>query len=163
MGGVNIDLRDDPATVLQGWAAGDTLIGINNLIGSDYKDSLTGNNDANTLRGGGGDDTLIGSGGGDTLDGGAGVDSVYYVSSAVGVRVDLSRAGAQVDFDGSHGFAANQGGDAVGDTLIDIENVAASNQDDWLTGDDNDNTFDGLRGNDRIEGGAGDDIYRRRR
>ena len=151
--GVTIDLGADTAS--GGWAAGDTLTDINNLIGSNRGDQLYGNSGDNTLRGGAGVDFLYGGTGNDILDGGGGVDSVIYGSSAT--RIDLSRAGSQVDFDGSHGFTANQGGDAVGDTLIDIENVAASNQDDWLTGDGNDNFLNGKGGDDRLEGGAGDD------
>jgi len=54
----------------------DTLIDIENLTGSAYRDKLTGNERANWLSGGGGDDTLIGGLGNDTLSGGAGNDNL---------------------------------------------------------------------------------------
>ena len=50
--GVNIDLNNNPATVSKGWAEGDTLSGIDNLIGSRHVDTLSGNSGPNTLRGG---------------------------------------------------------------------------------------------------------------
>ncbi|WP_432470961.1 DUF4347 domain-containing protein [Amphritea sp. HPY] len=45
---------------------GGTLSNINDLIGSDHGDTLTGDNNANLLIGGKGNDTLAGKGGGDT-------------------------------------------------------------------------------------------------
>ena len=50
-----------------GHAAGDTLTGIENLIGSDHADTLTGDSDNNTLTGGAGKDTLTGGGGNDVF------------------------------------------------------------------------------------------------
>jgi Ca2+-binding RTX toxin-like protein len=52
-----------------GYAAGDTFLNINNLIGSGYNDKLTGDTGDNTLSGLAGRDTLTGGGGNDTLDG----------------------------------------------------------------------------------------------
>lgn len=52
----------------------DTLIGIENLIGTELGDSLTGNGGGNALSGAAGDDTIDGSGGADTLYGGDGKD-----------------------------------------------------------------------------------------
>ena len=49
-------------------AAGiDTLVSIENLVGSAFADGLTGNSEANTLSGHGGDDTLTGRAGNDTF------------------------------------------------------------------------------------------------
>jgi len=51
--------------ILNTVVAEDTLISVENLIGSDGNDELTGNNAANELTGGAGDDTLTGGGGDD--------------------------------------------------------------------------------------------------
>ena len=154
--GVSIDLSPavpDLAVVGNGWAVGDMLTGINNLIGSRSNDIFTGNDAANILRGGAGYDTLEGGAGADTLDGGSEYDTASYQSASREVRVDLSNTGAQRDFDGA---AANQN-DAVGDTLTNIERVRGSDHNDWLTGDGDRNTLTGEQGNDRLEGGGGRD------
>lgn len=67
-----------------GDAAGDTLIGIENLLGGRGADSLAGDAGANRLLGGSGADTLSGGGGADTLDGGDGIDEVHLAGSASG-------------------------------------------------------------------------------
>ena len=157
--GIYINFVGDHNVIRYGWATGDRLSGINNLIGSDHSDTLLGNRGDNILRGGGGNDVLLGFTGADTIDGGAGVDIVAYFSSSKGVRIDLSRTGAQQDFDSSHGFTANNN-DAVGDILVNIESIrGSSSHADWLTGNDKANTIQGYAGNDRLEGGAGMDTY----
>ncbi|UVM57381.1 retention module-containing protein [Pseudomonas sp. B21-012] len=76
-----------------GGAGTDTLVAIENLIGSDYNDTLTGNDNANVLNGGLGNDTLIGGGGDDvliggpgnnTLTGGTGSDTFLYQQGNTG-------------------------------------------------------------------------------
>ncbi len=69
---VNVNLETGSAS--GGDAAGDTLYGIENLTGSSYDDSLTGNYLANQLDGGAGNDFLYGNYGDDTLFGGTGND-----------------------------------------------------------------------------------------
>jgi Ca2+-binding RTX toxin-like protein len=54
----------------------DTLMGIENLVGTMFGDSLTGDGNANVLAGGAGNDVLDGGASNDTLAGGAGVDTV---------------------------------------------------------------------------------------
>ena len=75
--GVNVSLATGTGT--GGDAAGDTLSNIENLIGSDYDDTLIGNSTgggSNTLDGGLGNDTLTGAAGHDVLNGGAGNDTL---------------------------------------------------------------------------------------
>ncbi|WVT77437.1 DUF5801 repeats-in-toxin domain-containing protein (plasmid) [Sinorhizobium chiapasense] len=60
-----------------GDAAGDTLTGIEGLIGGSGNDFLHGNSGANYLAGGIGSDTLYGEGGADSLYGGLGNDTLY--------------------------------------------------------------------------------------
>jgi Ca2+-binding RTX toxin-like protein len=59
-----------------GDAAGDTLAGIENLVGSQYNDTLAGNAGDNRLSGGAGHDRLVGADGRDVLVGGAGNDQL---------------------------------------------------------------------------------------
>ena len=49
---------------------------VENLVGSKYNDSLTGNGLANNIMGGAGNDSIAGGEGNDTLDGGAGNDTL---------------------------------------------------------------------------------------
>ena len=127
-----------------GDAAGDTLTGVENVIGSGQNDSLTGDAGANALSGGAGNDTLIGGAGADTLSGGAGTDRVDYAGSTAGVTVNLVA-----------GLGA--GGDAAGDVLSGIEDLVGSGLADSLTGDAAANQIFGGSGADSLIGGTGND------
>jgi Ca2+-binding RTX toxin-like protein len=127
-----------------GAAEGDTLNGVENLIGSGSADTLVGDGESNTLAGEGGRDTLWGGIGGDTLDGGGGIDTALYIESAAAVDVNLTTG-------------IGLGGTAQGDTLTDTENVTGSAFDDTLTGDDEGNVLSGAGGIDVLKGGGGTD------
>ncbi|MFC7379477.1 beta strand repeat-containing protein [Brevundimonas sp. GCM10030266] len=80
----------------------DTLVAIENLIGSAFNDQLRGDNQSNRLVGGAGADTLIGLGGIDVLEGGAGAantligglgDDRYIVSAAGDSILELAGEG----------------------------------------------------------------------
>ena len=139
---VNINLATD--THSGGDAQGDSLSNIENIIGSDYNDSITGDDNDNVINGGGGRDTIDGGGGRDTIDGGGGSDTVSYQSSTEGVNVNLATD-------------THSGGDAQGDSLSNIENIIGSDYSDSLTGDDNDNVINAGEGADTIDGGEGVD------
>ena len=142
-----------------GHAEGDQLTGIENLGGSVFADSLTGDAGANhlagqagadTLSGGGGADTLMGAAGddrlaggaqADQLDGGIGTDTAAYAQSAAAVMVSLA------------GQGSGQGGDAAGDTYQSIENLVGSAMADVLTGSDGANLLQGGAGADTLDGG----------
>jgi Ca2+-binding RTX toxin-like protein len=65
--GVNVDLRTalKPVPGLGGYAQGNLISGVENIIGSDFSDTLTGDEEDNCLDGGDGGDLLEGSGGAD--------------------------------------------------------------------------------------------------
>ena len=67
-----VDVRLSGTVVNHGDATGDTLSGIENLVGSAHNDTLAGNGQANILTGLAGNDLLWGSSGDDLLTGGAG-------------------------------------------------------------------------------------------
>ena len=69
----------DARAVRSGDAEGDTLTGIEHLIGSPYNDILAGDGEDNVLRGGGGHDDLYGgpAGGDDEMYGDAGDDRIF--------------------------------------------------------------------------------------
>ncbi|WP_426954248.1 beta strand repeat-containing protein [Muricoccus radiodurans] len=123
----------------------DTLIGIENLTGSDFNDQLDGDAVANILDGGAGNDALYGQGGADTLIGGTGRDTVYYdIANTAGITVNLT-------------LGTGLGGQAEGDVLIGVENVVGSAFADRLIGDANANILNGEAGEDTLIGGAGAD------
>lgn len=140
--GVSVNL--DTGATSGGDAGGDTLIGLENIVGSGFNDTLIGDDLANALYGGAGNDTLDGGLGADLLDGGSGTDTVDYAASAAGVTVNL-------------GTGLASGGDAAGDTLTGIEVLSGSAFDDLLTGNTGANTLSGGSGNDTLAGGAGAD------
>ncbi|MGC4095941.1 MAG: calcium-binding protein [Nitrospira sp.] len=167
---VNLNLTSAQNTV---GAGTDTLVSIENLIGTNFADALAGNGAANVLTGLGGNDVMAGAagndqllggdgndllGGGtgnDLLNGGAGSDAVDYSTVTIGgqaipgatagVTVNLSLAGAQ-----------NTGG-AGTDTLVSIEDLNGSTFNDTLTGTSGNNVLKGRAGNDTLNGGAGND------
>lgn len=80
---VNLSAKKDHAkSIAQDAGIGvDQLSGIENVIGGNYSDRLSGSKDANILFGASGDDVIDGGGGIDVMWGGAGSD-VYYVDNS---------------------------------------------------------------------------------
>ncbi|QUT08262.1 hypothetical protein KFK14_13940 [Sphingobium phenoxybenzoativorans] len=118
-------------------AAGDTYNGVENLLGTDYADTLTGDSGANRLDGGNGDDILRGGAGADTLVGGSGIDTADYSGSGA-INLNLSTA-----------TGTGTGGDAQGDTLSGIEHILGSGNNDSFTLN--------LSAGWSVDGGAGQD------
>ena len=120
------------------FAAGDFLAGIENLTGSDYDDTLTGDINANILRGGAGDDMLLGDSARDNAD-----------------SIDNNQANPLVPIDDM--MYGGDGDDIlIGNTGDDL--LEGGDGDDYLYGGKGpDDTGGGLRGRDILRGGAGDD------
>jgi VCBS repeat-containing protein len=124
-----------------GDAAGDTYVSIENLMGSDFADKLTGNSSANQISGGNGNDTILGFAGEDFVNGGNGTDTIALTATSTDLNhanngqitnveaISASTAGSGVLIDlhnQSEGFTIT--GSAFADTII------ASNGNDWITG-----------------------------
>lgn len=150
---VTVDLAAGIAT---GAAIGtDTLVAIENVVGSAAGDRLSGNAGANLLAGGAGNDTLGGRGGDDTLVGEAGNDVLLGGSGndrleggAGSDRADFSDLAAAVTVDLAAGTAS--GADAGSDLLIGIEQVAGTAAADRLGGSAGADTLVGNGGDDRF-------------
>ncbi len=117
----------------------DTLVSIENVIGSAFDDTLTG---------GVGADSFTGGLGNDLITGGEGVDTASYATATGPVTVTLAITTAQ-----------NTVGAGL-DTLRTIENLIGSAFADTLTGNQNANVLDGGMGADTMVGGLGSDTYR---
>jgi Ca2+-binding RTX toxin-like protein len=146
---VNVDLALGVASN-DGDGGSDTLINIANVIGSNGNDTLTGASGTLWL------EIFTGGVGNDTIDGGAITDTlngndsnrVAYNTIATAVMVDLAA-----------GTASGQGSD----TLININQITGSSQNDTLYGSDRTDVtehFRGLGGADVIDGRGGFDIAR---
>lgn len=132
----------------------DTLVDIENAVGTSHDDTIRGTIDDNTLTGGDGDDVLEGRAGADALDGGAGSDTVSYSTATAGVTVDMTLATQDSDLDDD---GTDDNGHAGGDVFTGIENLEGSTFDDTLKGDSAVNTISGGTGDDTLAGGGGND------
>ncbi len=125
----------------------DKLDDIENVIGTDFGDTLFGNAQNNVLIGGAGDDVLHPFAGDDFVDGGEGTDTLLLNGFPKGSLVDMT-AGTAAFLDGTGGL----------NTFINIENINGSTvAGDRIIGDAEDNVLNGLGGNDTLEGGDGSD------
>lgn len=84
--GVTVDLAAGKAT--DGYRNKDTLISIENALGTDKADVLKGSKVANELRGGAGNDKLYGGLGKDVLEGGAGRDIFIFDTRPGSTNID---------------------------------------------------------------------------
>ena len=136
---VNVNLATNSAT---GTATGtDTLANINQARGSNYNDTLTGSDRTDVT------EQFEGRTGDDVIDGAGGFDIARYDNASGAVSVSLA-TGSSSGADGN-------------DTLSGIEGVRGSKFDDALTGgnaaSDALEFFNGMAGNDTIDGGTGFD------
>ena len=128
---------------------------IENAIGSQYDDTITGNAVNNRLIGLGGDDTLLGklgndilfgSGGNDTLRGDLGNDRLYG-----GTGDDKLYSGRGTDI-----LIAQNGDDSLY-SASSSDRLYGGNGNDLLNGNGGHDLLIGQNGNDRLYGGSGND------
>jgi Ca2+-binding RTX toxin-like protein len=112
----------------------DTLVGITNLVGSKYDDTLIGNGE---------DNLIFGSRGNDVMNGGGGTDEAAFFDSYE-VVVDLDEGTATEE--------------RFSDTLANFENIIGSAFADTIIGDDGPNAIWGGSGADTLVGAGGDDM-----
>ena len=93
---VTLGEAEAAGTASDGFGDTDSLLRVENVIGSDGDDNLTGNSGNNSLTGrdgndvilgSGGDDSIVGSIGADILTGGEGSDQFIYLNSSEGVDI----------------------------------------------------------------------------
>jgi Ca2+-binding RTX toxin-like protein len=179
----NVNLANGTAS--SGQTGTDTLISIENVIGSQGANTLTGTAGDNVLDGLGGNDTLNGGAGNDTLNGGSGNDRLngganddamtggigndtYVVNSALDTVVEADSEGTDTvetsllaytlaDNVENLIISANSTGNRVWTGNV-LNNVITSNGGaDTLDGGAGDDTLNGGGASDVLIGGAGND------
>lgn len=164
-----------------GYAAGtfaikDTIVNVEDIIGSGFADTIYGNGNTNFIEAGAGDDRILAGGGYDFIDGGAGSDWISYnpadypnrvtnptfMQEIQGITVDLN----STDFVMVKETTTNR----LLDLIKSVEQIVATNGNDVIYGNNTSaETIWALDGNDRLEsrggndtlyGGDGDDYIR---
>ena len=164
--GVTVSLAVVGGQAVGGGRGTDTLIGIENLIGSGLADTLTGDTFGNALSGGAGVDTIFGGAGNDNISGDGGADIMHGGSGDDRFVVDTYAGEAVVELLG-------EGTDTVYayidytlglniEQIILVEGSAAVNagggeDGNVIIGNSAANTIYGYGGNDVISGGGGAD------
>ncbi len=150
-------------------AGGDDILwgaaGNDEMYGGDGQDEVAGGEDNDVLYGNDGNDIMNGDSGIDRIEGGVGADdlsggsdagdTVAYTNSDAGVTVRLTAGDS----------TTGRGGDAAGDTIRGFTGVIGSAFDDNIKdtvvgsvgSGQNDNTFEGGDGHDRLVLGGGND------
>jgi len=182
--GVTVNLS---AGTAQGSESGsDTLKSIENVIGSDMDDDISGNSLANRLEGRSGNDTLSGGSGADILDGGSGADrmiggtgdDIYYVDDSADIVVEYASGGTRDQIFSSVSYALagtyveelsltgsaniNGTGNSVAQTIYGNAGnniLSGLGGKDILDGGDGNDTLIGGTDADRMIGGNGNDIF----
>lgn len=173
---VTIDLQKTTAQA-GGDAAGDTLFGIENVVGSQTgNDNITGDANANRIDALDGNNTINGKAGDDVLISGAGTDTIYgdlgddNISSGDGNDILWGGDGNDVLFAGvgndqlrgeagDDQLLGGEGDDSILDGGIGNDEIYGDAGNDTLIGGDGNDTLGGGTGSDSLSGGIGDDIY----
>ncbi len=136
---------------------GDTLVGVEQVIGSSMDDTIIGGGASEALLGRNGADQLYGGEGADSLSGGDGNDHLYGQSASGGADMGDSIDGG----DGSDYLQGNAGNDTL-EGGLGSDRINGGANDDLIRGggDVGSDTINGNLGNDLIDGQGGNDILR---
>jgi Ca2+-binding RTX toxin-like protein len=159
---VNVNLATN--VVSGGDADGDVVIGFENVVGSDYNDTLTGSTGNNVLTGGAGDDIMDGGAGNDTFNisvnsgidaitGGTGTDTIRFVEDNATLSLSAIATVEVIDATGINNaqIAGTAGANTLNFSAVTLTNIAG------IYGLEGNDAITGSAGNDIIIGGAGDD------
>ena len=146
--GVRVDESTGRVQAVGGGVSGG-ILGIEEVKGTPFADTLVGGPAVDDLYGSGGNDLLDGRGGADFLAGNAGRDRATYANAGSAVQVDLPSGHAVV----------MEGGRATTDELSpSTEDVTGTRFDDRLVGGGTNDQLTGGGGDDVIKGKGGDDV-----
>ena len=136
-------------------AGKDTLVSIENLIGSKFADILTAGPGGSHIDGGAGDDILISGPGDDSFEGGAGVDTAIFSGAYSAYVVDRHNTATTTTVDGpdGHDFFSN-----VEILKFTDEQVVNSDDGQTLTARPGGDILVGNMSADHLNGGAGNDV-----
>ena len=146
-----LDVNLQMGTANCGGQGTDSLDSVDNVLGSQFDDTIVGNDNANIIFGEAGNDTISGVGGNDlitagdgndTIDGGAGTNTASFADATGPVVANIGA-----------GVATGEGDD----TLTNIQGLIGGPGNDTLVGGPGNDTIDGGLGNDMINGVAGND------
>ena len=146
-----------------GSSGNDALVSIENITGSNFNDTITGDTGSGVFSGLGGNDSIIFGAGDDTVFGGDGNDTIDDLAGGNLTGVNLLDGGAGNDVIwGGFGNDTIIGGDGV-DTLWgegDDDSILGDAGNDILYGGDGNDNLDGGSGVDTLLGDAGNDTLR---
>jgi len=170
--GVDVRLDRNEAR-RDGLGGKDTLNNIENVIGSNFNDSIRGDANDNIITGGDGNDRLRGQGGDDTLNGGEGNDNIDDAEGDNTIHAGEGNNKISTG-EGNDNITAGSGNDSIkdkgGDNTIDAgdgdnkvttgdgdDNINTGSGRDSISSKDGDDDISTGAGNDRIKSGDGDD------
>ena len=154
---INVTLMGDlDGAAKDGQRGKDHLRRIENVIGTDYNDRISGDEHDNVIAGGDGNDTIFGRGGDDVIDAGNGNDRVTTLDGDDEITAHAGQNKISAG-DGADTITTGDGSDKIhgGDGMNVIHAGAGNNRIDTGSGSDR---IDSGDGNDKIKAGDGDNI-----
>ena len=133
--------------------------GIENITGSPFADTITGNLGDNIIKAGNGNDLVFYTGGFDTINGGGGIDTINFsqFASAVDVTLTSLKGFAEAFTSDTASILPSSSLRPIAD-LTGFENITGTPFNDALHGNSGNNTLDGGAGNDVLFYNGGLDV-----